>query len=355
MTGTNRKDDHVALCRDGDRVAFRERTTLLEEVQLVHDALPELGLAEVDLRASFAGRVLRAPLVIAAMTGGTPQASAINRDLAAAAERHGLAFAFGSQRPLLTRGIRDGYDIRDVAPTALVLGNIGVVQARETPTAALRGMLEETRADALCVHLNPAMELVQPGGDSDFRGGLDTIRRLVEELDRTVIVKETGCGLSRGVAERLVAVGVTHVDVSGAGGTSWVGVETERAGGRQAALGARFWDWGIPTAASVAALSDLPLRICATGGVRDGLDGACALALGAHVVGVARGLLQAQAQGPDVLDDAIVAFLDALRTAHVLTGARDGDALRRVPLVLGPTLRRWIPAAHPLHARRLDS
>jgi isopentenyl-diphosphate delta-isomerase len=355
MTGSNRKDDHIALCRDGDAVAFRARTTLLDEVELIHDALPELAADEVDLRATFVGRTLRAPLVIAAMTGGTPQATAINRDLAAAAERHGLAFAFGSQRPLLTRGIRDGYDIREVAPTAPVLGNLGVVQARETTTAAVLAMLDDTGADALCVHLNPAMELVQPGGDVDFRGGLDTIRRLVEELGRPVIVKETGCGLSRRVAERLVAVGVTHVDVSGAGGTSWVGVEARRAAGAQATLGERFWDWGIPTAASVAALSDLPLTICATGGIHDGLDGARAIALGARVVGVARALLQAQARGPEALDDAIAGFVATLRVAHVLTGCRDGDALRRVSLVIGPALRRWIPAGHPLHARRLDS
>ena len=186
--------------------------------------------------------------LIAAMTGGTAQAEAINRDLAAVAEEQGIGLCFGSQRPLLVRGIRDGYYVRDVAPTIPIFGNIGVVQARETPTARLLEMLTDCGASALCVHLNPAMEVVQPEGDQDFRGGLDTIRRLVAELPLPVVVKETGCGLSRRVGERLVDAGVRYVDVSGAGGTSWVGVEARRARTGQRALGERFWTGVCPPA-----------------------------------------------------------------------------------------------------------
>jgi isopentenyl-diphosphate delta-isomerase len=337
----SRKDDHIALCADGDTVAFRARSTLLEEVELLHDALPELAVADVDLACTFAGKRLRAPLIIAAMTGGTPQAGAINRDLAQVAEEEGIGFAFGSQRPLLVRGVRDGYTVRDVAPSALVLGNIGVVQARETATARLREMLRESGADALCVHLNPAMEVVQPEGDSDFRGGLETIRRLVEELGVPVIVKETGCGLSRRVGERLRAVGVTHVDVSGAGGTSWVGVEARRARADQAALGERFWDWGIPTAASVLQLRGLGFTICATGGVQHGLDAARAIALGATCAGIARPFLQARARGIDALRGAVRQVIAEIRTAMLLTGSGDVAALQAAPVILGPRLERW--------------
>jgi len=252
MSGSDigsRKSEHLDLCIEDD-VAFQDKTNLFEEVQLVHDALPELALDEIDLRTELVGKTLRAPLVIAAMTGGVERANAINRDLASVAEELGIGFALGSQRPLLTHGIEDGYRVRDVAPTALVLGNIGLVQARETSTAALGRLVEQVGADALCLHLNPAMEVVQPGGDRDFRGGLDTIARVVRELPVPVIVKETGCGLSRRVGERIKECGVQWVDTSGAGGTSWVGVETKRAKATKA-LGERFWDWGIPTAASV--------------------------------------------------------------------------------------------------------
>jgi isopentenyl-diphosphate delta-isomerase len=337
----SRKDDHIALCADGDTVAFRARSTLLEEVELIHDALPELAVADIDASCVFAGKRLRAPLIIAAMTGGTPQAEAINRDLAQVAEEEGIGFAFGSQRPLLVRGVRDGYAVREVAPTALVLGNIGVVQARETATARLEEMLRESGADALCVHLNPAMEVVQPEGDSDFRGGLDTIRRLVEELGVPVIVKETGCGLSRRVGERLRAVGVTHVDVSGAGGTSWVGVEARRARADQAALGERFWDWGVPTAASVLQLRGLGFTMCATGGVQHGLDAARAIALGATCAGIARPFLQARARGIEALRAAVRQVIAEIRTAMLLTGSRDVAALQAAPVILGPRLERW--------------
>lgn len=347
-----RKDDHIQLCVAED-VGFQQKTTLLEEVELVHDALPELAVGDVDLGMSLFGRTLRAPLIIAAMTGGTARATTINRDLALVAQELGVGFAFGSQRPLLVKGIRDGYDVRDVAPDALVLGNIGVVQARETPTPRLRALLDETGADALCVHLNPAMEVVQPEGDDNFRGGLDTIRRLVEELGRPVIVKETGCGLSRRVGERLHAVGVRWVDTSGAGGTSWVGVETRRAAAGQRALGARFWDWGIPTAASVAQLDGLGLGIVATGGVADGLDAARAIALGATCAGIARPFLKAQAEGLDALRAAVAQTIAELRVACLLTGSRTPADLRRAPLVLGPRLRRWVPPGGPLPARLL--
>lgn len=347
-----RKDDHIQLCLEED-VGFHTRTTLLEEVELVHDALPDLSLDDVDLTTSFAGKTLRAPLVIAAMTGGTARAEAINRDLAAVAEELGVGFAFGSQRPLLVRGIRDGYRVRDVAPTTLVLGNIGVVQARETPTRLLREMLDEAGGDALCVHLNPAMEVVQPEGDRDFRGGLDTLARVHAELGKPVIAKETGCGLSRSVGERIAETGIGAVDVSGAGGTSWVAVEMLRARDDQRALGALFRDWGIPTAASVAQLDGLGLAIVATGGVANGLDAARAIALGARCAGIARPFLAAQAQGREALRAAVARTIQEIRIAHLLTGSRTPDDLRRKPLILGARLRRWAPAGGGLAGRVL--
>lgn len=348
---STRKAEHIALC-ETDEVAFQRKSTLLEQVELVHDALPEMALADVDLSCDYAGKRLRAPLFIAAMTGGTDQAEEINRDLALVAERHGIGFGFGSQRPLLQEGLTKGYQVRDVAPTTLVLGNIGLVQARESSTDALRRMCDSCGADALVVHLNPAMEIIQPGGDVDFREGLQTLERLVRELERPVVVKETGCGLSRGVGHRVAELGVEWVDTSGAGGTSWVGVEALRARGAQRRLGDRFWDWGIPTAASVAQLADLGLGICATGGLTDGLDVAKAIALGARVGGIARSFLQARARGGvEGLDAEVEQVLAELRFAHLLTGSRTPDELRQRPLVLGERLRRWVPTGCSLEAR----
>jgi isopentenyl-diphosphate delta-isomerase len=347
-----RKADHLALCAT-DEVAFRDKTTLLEQVRFIHDALPDLDADALDTSRTIFGKKLRAPLVIAAMTGGTDQAARINRELASIAEEHGLGFGLGSQRAMHVRtddATKSSYSVREVAPSALVLGNLGVVQARQMTLAEIEALVRAIGADALCIHLNPAMELVQPGGDRDFRGGLDTIAAAVRELPFPVVVKETGCGLSRGVGERLLGAGVRHVDTSGAGGTSWVAVETKRAEAAQdhaaRVLGEALWDWGIPTAASIGMLAPLGFEtIIATGGVSTGLDVARAIALGASAAGIARPVLKALTAGGR---DGAVAFLQGvlaeLRAIMLLTGSSDVAALRTAPRILGAELRLWLGA-----------
>jgi|HubBroStandDraft_2_1064218.scaffolds.fasta_scaffold01545_5 isopentenyl-diphosphate delta-isomerase len=353
-----RKADHIALCVDGDAegdVGFRKASTLLECVHLVHDALPDLAVDDVDLSVTLFGKRLRAPLIIASMTGGTDEAAQINRDLAAIAEQRGYGFGLGSQRAMHVRpGTAATYRVRDAIPHGLLLGNLGVVQARSMQTEEIRTLVDQVGADALCVHLNPAMELVQPGGDRDFSGATETLARLAREpggLGVPVIAKETGCGLSRRVGERLRAAGVRHVDVSGAGGTSWVGVEAKRAAasGDSAAraLGDAFWDWGVPTAASVAMLAPLGFEtIIATGGIATGLDVARAIALGATAAGMARPILRALVQGGRAAAVSVLDRLEGeLRMAMVLTGSRDLAALRRAERVVLGDLAAWVALA----------
>jgi isopentenyl-diphosphate delta-isomerase len=233
--------------------------------------------------------------------------------------------------------------VRAPAPTTLVLANLGVVQAAALPTREVERLVRAVAADAICIHLNPAQELIQPGGDRDFRGGLATFRRLAAELPVPVVAKETGCGISRAVAERLRAAGVRTLDVSGAGGTSWVKVEALRADGAQRALGDEFADWGIPTAAAVAGVDGLGLEVVASGGIRTGLEVAKVLALGATVAGTALPVFRAfRAGGAPAADDYVSRLVDGLRTAMVLTGSRDLAALRRAPRVVGPRLRDWL-------------
>lgn len=343
-----RKADHIALCATGD-VGFRRVTTLFEDVRFVHDALPDLALDDIDLSVTVLGKRLRAPLLIAAMTGGTDDAARINRELATIAEKRGYAFGLGSQRAMWKRAeASDSYRVRGQAPTTLVLGNLGLIQARDMKSAEVQALADAVGADAMCIHLNPAMELVQPGGDRDFRGGQETLARLVRELTVPVVAKETGCGISRGVGERLRSVGVRHLDVSGAGGTSWVGVETERArSGRHAeavALGEAFWDWGIPTAASVASASPLGFEtVFATGGVQSGLDVAKALALGATVGGIARPVLRALlAEGTEGASRFLDQVEFELRAAMLLTGSANVAGLRRAPKRISGELASWV-------------
>lgn len=343
----SRKADHIDLAAHGD-VGFKQTTTLLECVRLVHDALPELDLDAVDLSVEVLGKRLAAPILIAGMTGGTDRAADINRQLAALAEERGYAFGLGSQRPMLRDAAqRATYAVRDVAPSVLLLGNLGVVQARELPSQAVTELAQAVEADAVCIHLNPAMELVQPEGDRDFRGGLETLERLAVDCPLPIIAKETGCGLSRGVAQRLRQVGVEHVDVSGAGGTSWVAVETQRSASGQRALGEAFWEWGIPTAVSVAWVAEAGFRtVFATGGVKTGLDIARALALGATAGGIARPVLQALTRGG--VEEAKSYLLQVereLKAAMLLVGAADVASLRRAPRVLLGELQAWLSGA----------
>lgn len=341
---SQRKAEHLAIAASGQ--ADFAIGTLLDQVHLVHDALPELAVADVDLRSALCGKPLRAPLLITGMTGGTPTARAINRDLAVAAERCGVAFGVGSQRAMAEHPeLADTYAVRDVAPTALVLGNLGVMQARALGVARCRELVQAIGADALAVHLNPAQELAQPGGDRDFTGGLDVIGRLVDGLGLPVLVKETGCGLAPRALARLRALGVAAVDVAGAGGTSWVAVERLRApeGSTERRIGDELRDWGLPTAVSVACAAQAGLPAVASGGIRHGLDAARALALGAVAAGAAAPLLRAQQAGGV---DGVVAWLDevtaVIRSVCVLTGSRSLAELRAAPRHLGPALAGWL-------------
>jgi isopentenyl-diphosphate delta-isomerase len=340
---SRRKDDHLDLATSGD-VGFKQTTTLFEHVRLVHDALPELSVDELDTSVELMGKRLRAPILIAGMTGGSDRAERINKELAAIAEARGYAFGLGSQRAMHKHpGKSSTYAVREVAPTTLLLGNLGIVQAAQMSNEDVQKLVDGVGADALCVHLNPAMELVQDEGDRDFRGGLATLERFLK-LGLRVVVKETGCGLSGSVARRVRALGVEYVDVSGAGGTSWVAVETHRASEKLRPLGQAFWEWGIPTAASVALCAPHGFRgIFATGGISSGLEIAKAIALGASAGGIARKALQALetggTEGANTFFDRIEA---ELRAAMLLTGSRNLKALSKAPRMITGELAEWL-------------
>lgn len=340
---SQRKADHLDLAGSAD-VGFR-KTALFECVLLVHDALPELSLDQIDTSLPMLGKTLRAPLVIAAMTGGHERAERINKELATIAEQHGIAFGLGSQRAMYKNPERArSYAVRDVAPSALILGNLGVVQARGMSSSEIEDLVGAIGADAICIHLNPAMELIQDEGDRDFRGALGALARIARDLSVPVIAKETGCGISAHAARRLREAGIRHLDVSGAGGTSWVAVETQRASEARRGLGRTFWDWGIPTAASVGLVQNFGFEtVIATGGVKSGLDVAKAIALGATAGGIARPILQALDRGgPKAASAALQLAIEELRAAMLLVGAHSLVELGRAPRLVTGELAEWL-------------
>jgi isopentenyl-diphosphate delta-isomerase len=340
-----RKSEHLALVASG-RMEFLQKGTLLDEVELVHDALPELAISEIDLSLTLLGRRLSAPILIGAMTGGTPEAQRINLDLARAAEAEQVGFCLGSQRAMQRDpGLTRTYEVRALAPTTLVIGNLGIVQAAKLGAKGVEKLRALVGADGMFIHLNSAMELVQQDGDRDFRGGLAALEALAARLGPRLWVKETGSGLSWRVAGRLRRAGLETVETGGAGGTSWVAVELEREGADPA--GRAFREWGVPTAASVAYCASAGLTTFAGGGMRDGLDLARAIALGAAGGAFASPLLRAQRRGGvDEVRSSIRRIADGLRIAMALTGVRRPAELRRVPRVVGPTLGRWLELAN---------
>jgi isopentenyl-diphosphate Delta-isomerase len=324
-----------------------------EDVQLVHDALPAADFGEVDLGLEFLGRKLPIPLLISGMTGGHEDALRVNRALARAAAATGAMIGVGSQRAALAdAAVIGSYAVvREEAPGAFVLANIGISQLvaqPEGPALQLADVLRAigmVRADALAVHLNFLEEVVQPEGQTRARGAAQALRALCAELPVPVIAKETGAGLSRDVALRLRDLGVRALDVGGHGGTSFAAIEARRAGDAgdvvRASTGQVFAEWGIPTAASVALCSDV-LPTIAAGGVRNGLDAARALSLGAVAVGVGRPLLEQAMLGGDAVRDWIGAFAHQLRAAAFLSGVPSAVGLRSARHFLRGATRQWL-------------
>lgn len=332
-----RKDQHLDVVLSGG--GRHAQASGFDDWRFVHEALPDLDHAKIDLGADFLGRRLQAPLLISAMTGGPARAEAINARLAEAAQHLGIALAVGSQRAAIEGGATGGLDrsLRDRAPDTPILANIGAAQlTRGFGVEQARRALDMIGADALVVHLNPLQEACQPEGDRDWWGVGAALQALIRDLDAPVIVKETGAGISAVTAQRLIAMGAAGVDVAGAGGANWGLIEGERAADpADKAHAAAFAAWGIPTARAIAeARNALPeALIIGSGGVRDGVDVAKAVRLGADVVGMASGVIQAATESTEAVVAHFQTVIRQLRTVCFCTNAAGLPALKRVPLL----------------------
>jgi len=350
-----RKNDHINICLEED-VYAKKITAGFEDVFLIHKALPEINKNDIDVSTQFFSHNLSAPLIVTGMTGGTEKALRINAAVAEAVEELGIGMGVGSQRAALENPkMEQTYSVvRKKAPTAFVLANIGAPQIRrENCLSQVKRAIKMIDADALAVHLNPLQEAVQPEGETDYSGVLQKIGELTNSLDVPVIVKETGAGISGIDARKLVEVGVSGIDVAGAGGTSWAAVEYYRAKKRGDAfgeeLGRDLWDWGIPTVvALVEVAQSVNVPIIASGGVRTGCDVAKSIALGASLAGFAAPVL-----GPSMKDSRLVRekleyVIHQLRTVMFLVGASSIGKLKNVPVVVTGRTAEW------LQARRFD-
>lgn len=333
----NRKDDHIRINLQ-QNVQFPRLTTGLERYRFLHQALPELDLHEIDTRVTLFGRTLSAPLLISSMTGGTEMAMRFNRVLAQAAQEHGIALGLGSQRAALKNPeMAITYQVRDLAPDVLLLANLGAVQFNYGyGIDECRRVVDMVQADALILHFNVLQEAVQPEGDVNFSGLLSKVETVCRAIDVPVIAKEVGWGFSEQNVRDLVNAGVAAIDVAGAGGTSWSEVEYHRAPDAFHAQVARaFADWGIPTADAIQyAVKAAPhLPIIASGGLRDGIDVAKSIALGATIGGMAGPFLKAAAESVEAVSQLIAILSAQIRIVMLCSGARSIADLQRTPLL----------------------
>ena len=323
------------MCLEGEAVSFPYGAGL-EGYSFVHDALPEIDLDEIDLGTTFLGKPLKAPILISSMTGGFALARKVNRNLALAAQELGLAMGVGSQRVALEEPrVAESFKVRELAPDILLLGNLGAVQLNYGyGIEQCRQAVRMIRADGLVLHLNVLQEAIQPEGNRNFKGLSEKIAQVCRGLEVPVVAKEVGSGISAEVALRLKQAGVKAIDVAGRGGTSWYAVEARRAAQRGQPTDQTFADWGIPTVEALISVREAvaDLEIVASGGIRNGLDIAKAIALGANLCGMGQPLLAPAMESTEKVIKFLSWIIYEIKVAMLCVGAKNIGALRQTPL-----------------------
>tara|TARA_B100000029_G_scaffold516714_2_gene633150 strand:- start:13458 stop:14540 length:1083 start_codon:yes stop_codon:yes gene_type:complete len=326
------------------------KTTLFECVELLHCALPEVNFNDIKTSTKFLGHNFNFPFLIDSMTGGTPAAHKINARLAQAAEEFGIGMGVGSQRAgLLSNDLAQSFKVvRKNAPNAFIFSNIGGAQLSQgLDHKSIKKLLKMIDADALAIHLNPLQELVQPEGESNYSKVLSRIKELSSDLNVPIIVKEVGSGISPSVAKKLSKTKIGAINVAGMGGTSWAGIEQIRAkkfkNKQKSDLGLLFWDWGIPTAATISLTrSSTKTPIIASGGLRNGLDLAKSIALGADIGGYARPMLTPASKSYNSLTAFINQLILELKSTMFLIGAKNIRELKSTEYITTEPLTSWI-------------
>ncbi len=323
----SRKADHIRLSLE-DRMQATGASGL-DQIELVHEAFPELDFADVTLESSLFSKTIRSPMFVSSMTAGHAGSVNLNLVLATVSEKRNWAMGVGSQRRQLTDPAADAEwtKIRKACSRVRFFGNIGLAQLIRSKVEEIRRLADTLEAEAMFVHANPLQECMQPEGTPQFAGGLKALERLVKELGLPVIVKETGCGFSEPTLRRLNGIGVAAVDVSGLGGTHWGRIEGGRskAGDPLQRAAETFRDWGVSTVESLLTAKRLETDydVWASGGVRTGLDAAKLLAMGASMVGLAKPLIEAALEGEEALDARMALLEYELKTAMFCTGSKD--------------------------------
>lgn len=328
-----RKRDHISISLSPQSQS--QTSSGLDRVELTHEALPEIDFSEVSIKTKALGLDLSSPFFISSMTLGHASAGAINHVLASVCEARGLLMGVGSQRRQLDdrEAAAECRELRAAFPKLKVMGNLGLSQLIRVSVDEVRKLVDSLGAQAMIIHTNPLQECIQPEGTPQFKGGVQALEKLCRELEVPVILKETGCGFSQNTLNKIKDIGLAAVDVSGKGGTHWGRVEAQRlpVGNVRGLAGRSFSEWGLTTTESLLAAREIPMKceVWASGGVRNGLDGAKLLALGANLVGFAQPVLAAAIEGEAILNEFFNALEYELKTALFCTGSAGIASLQK--------------------------
>jgi isopentenyl-diphosphate delta-isomerase len=344
-----RKSDHIKICLE-ENVQAKHITTGFEDIYFVHRCLPEIDRDKIDLSTKLFYHKFSAPLIVGAMTGGTPEATKINITIAEAVQELGLGMGVGSQRAAIEDAKLESSftEARRKAPTAFLVANVGAPQlVHGWGVEQAKIAINMINADALAVHLNPLQEAIQPEGEANYANALEKIREIAARLDVPVFAKETGAGIAAEEARKLEEAGIKAIDTAGAGGTSWAAVEYYRAKAAKdkegERLGEAFWDWGVPTAVCVFEVSNaVRVPTIASGGIRTGVDAAKAIALGASLVSISAPMLRPATRSVEQVKKTLEFFIEELRNAMFLTGVDTVKKLGKASVVVTGKTAQWL-------------
>ncbi len=347
MAIRDRKADHIRICMN-ERVA--PGYCYWDDIRFVHNALPEIDYDDIDMSCTLFGRKLIAPIMVTAITGGFSGAKKINSNIAEACAELGLGMGIGSERAGVSGVAAESYSVVKDFDVPLMIGNIGAVQLIPQKSGKIftDEMIDEAveliDADVLAIHLNPLQEAVQPEGDMNFDGCYEAIRNIARRAP--VMVKETGAGISKQVADRLKGIGVQGLDISGMGGTSFSAVEFYRAIAEEnrirSSIGDTFFDWGIPAPVSLAQCKNCGIPLIASGGILDGIHVAASVSMGATAAGVANIILKEASESANAVKEKLTIIMEELKTAMLLTGSKDLKQLSKARYVVLGETKEWM-------------
>lgn len=345
-----RKDDHIKISIDENIVS--RNTTWLEYVIFIHNSLPEVNFKDIDISMEFLGKQINAPIIIGSLTGGTKLGLEINKRLAEAAEQFQIPLMVGSQRIQLEYPdtSKNFTSIRKSAPSIPIIANLGISQIIQMENFnSIEKIIHSVEADAIAIHLNPLQEIIQPEGETNFSNAKEKISQLKDYLKIPLIIKETGAGLSKNVSNSLIDMGIKYLDVSGLGGTSFAAIEYSRAKKKNnlltSSIGNTFLDWGIPSAASIIetrAVATNSTIIIGSGGIRNGLEIAKSIAIGADISAIAQPFLKCALNNSKEVESYIKTLISELKSSMFLTGCKKIRDLKKTEYVILPPLSNWL-------------